>query len=278
MKYSKVVVLLVFIWPAILQASGLEYFRFFEREYISSAIMVISHPDSLFGTGFLTKSPLDPNKLVLTTTKHLVQGARELELQIPILDSNDVIIETCKLMVPLYKDTVIQYYTPESDLDFSLVIINKQLLRSSHDIVWFSSLSYSHYIEMKNLIAGQSVLFAGYPLDLTVNQNQALLRKDTIAGIDTIKDIIYLDADAFGGSSGSPVFVNYDSPVHFEFLEKHKEILVGVIAGYKPFVKKFRNIETGKIEMIQTENSGIAIVVPAEKIRIFADSLLNKQK
>lgn len=246
------------------------------EKYISLAILLKSFPDSSVGTGFLTKIPSDPEKLVLTTTKHILKDTRELELQVPILDSSDVIIETCKVRVPL--DTVTKYFTPETNLDISLLIVDKQMLRGSHDVSWFSSASYSLYTEMKNLTAGQSVLFAGYPLDLAVNQTQALLRRGTIAGIDTIKSLIYLDADAFGGSSGSPVFINYDSPVHFEFLQKYNQILVGMIVGYIPFVKRLYNLETKQIEMIQTENSGIAIVVPAEKIKAFADSLLNKQR
>jgi V8-like Glu-specific endopeptidase len=274
----KVSLLFAFLLPQVCKASGLEYCRDFGRLYLSVAIMITSSPDSSVATGFLTESPLVPNKVVLTTAKHVVENAREIELQVPFVDTNNVIIETRKFSVPLYKDSVRLFYTPERHLDLALIFIDKQKLQTAHDVIRYSSFTYSGYTEMKHLVVGQSVLFAGYPLGLTINQTNPLLRKGIIAGIDTLKDIIYLDADAFGGSSGSPVFINYDSPIHFEFLQSTKQILVGVISAYIPFQKRFRNLETGRIEMVQTENSGIAEVVPAEKIRAFADSLIGLQK
>jgi hypothetical protein len=117
------------------------------------------------------------------------------------------------------------------------------------------------------------VVFTGYPLDIMVNGNQPLLRRGTIAGVDTVKNRIYLDADAFGGSSGSPVFINFDSPLHHEFQKTYGQIFIGMIAGYVPFQKWLVDRETGRPEMRQTENSGIAVVVPAETIKLFADSL-----
>jgi len=276
-KIRDIILLLILFSPPILCAGPLEDARFFEKIYLAVAIRVETIPTSTIGTGFLTKLEREPTKLVFTTNKHMVEGANELKLTVPIKDTSKIIIDTITINVPLFKDKVKQYYIPDESLDIAFLIIDKTILHKADpklDIVRFSSLPYSVYTSIKNLFAGQSVLFTGYPLGLTVNRTQPLLRKGSIAGIDTIRGVIYLDADAFGGSSGSPVFIDFSSQTNIEFWNTYEQMLVGIIAGYLPFEKRLVNIETGRIEMVQTENSGIAVVVPAETIRKMAERFL----
>lgn len=260
-------------FPIASDAGDLDYARFYQRLYLSGAIMFKSLPGSSVGTGFLTKFDSDPNRFIFTTNKHVVENAVELELTIPIVDSNLTIVGTVQLNVPLFKDTAKQYYIPGENLDIALLILQKSIL-SRLSNVGFASLRASLYTQTNNLFVGQPIVFSGYTLGLTVNEKQPLLRKGSIAGIDTLKNIIYLDADAYGGSSGSPVFIDFSSNANIEFYNKYNQLLIGIISGYKPFTKQLVNLDTKKVEMIQTENSGIAIVVPAEKIKSFADSLL----
>ena len=73
---------------------------------------------------------------------------------------------------------------------------------------------------------GSEVLFVGYPNDYydTVN-NLPLVRKGTLASMPNIdfrgKGAVVIDAQVFGGSSGSPVFVSWDG----------KYSLLGVISA-----------------------------------------------
>ena len=282
MKNLKVIILLLFSFlPSILEAGVLDDARRFERIYLRTAIKVHAKPTDVLGTGLFTKFEQEPSKLIFTTNKHTIDGAKELELTVPITDTADVIIKTLTINVPLYKDTLRQYYIPKEGFDIVLIVIEKEALRKadfSSDVIRFASLPYSWYIDAHNLFVGQSVVFTGYPLGLTVNRTQPLLRKGTIAGIDTTRNIIFLDADAFGGSSGSPVFIDYSTQANIEFYKIYKQMLVGIISGYLPFKKKQINNQTGKIEMVQTENSGIAVVVPAETIRKIADRFLAEYK
>ena len=163
----------------------------------------------------------------------------------------------------------------------ALIIIDKAVMTApgrESDLHLLSSLPLYFYADMKNLFAGQTVSFSGYPLNLSVNRSKPLLRRGSIAGIDTVEDVIYLDADAFGGSSGSPVFIDLSSQANLEFLGTYKQMLVGMISRYESFKKQLLNLQTGQIEMIQTENSGIAVVVPAETIRRHAESFLAKRR
>jgi hypothetical protein len=249
--------------------------------FLPTVLLAGSLPKAKIGTGFLTKSERDQSKVIFTTNKHLVEGATALQLIVPIIDSSHSIIGTLSFDAPLLKDTLKQYYIPRDDIDLVLLIIDKKTMREvgkekGLDVSNFSSLPYSFYTNVQNLFAGQPVLFTGYPLSLSANKTKPLLRKGCIAGIDTTRNIIYLDADAYGGSSGSPVFIDLSSPANTEFWRTYKQMLVGIISGYEPFEKQMFNLQTGRIEMIQTENSGIARVVPAEIIKRMADSLLSK--
>lgn len=266
MKKTKYIILLIVLFPVILYAYTLEDARFFARVYLAPAIRVERIPSHKYGTGFFTRLERAPTKLIFVTNKHMVEGDSALQLKVPIIDSNLVIRGTLAITIPLFKNTVKQYYVSQDGLDIAFVVIE----RSSYpalDTSNFSSFADNTYANIKNLFVGQSVAFTGYPLDLVVNNVQPLLRKGVIAGIDTIINVIYLDADAFGGSSGSPVFIDFSVQENHQFWEANRQILVGVISSYVPFTKYLINKETQKTEMIQTENSGIAVVVPAEKIR-----------
>jgi len=279
-KLRSIISLWILFLPTILNAGVLDDARVFEKVYLSSAIKIEKLPKHTIGAGFFTKIKEDRTKLVFTTNKHMVEEAEELIFTVPIKDSLDMIIKTITLNVPLLKDTIKQYYIPDESLDIAFLIVDKKTLSEAlteSDLRLFSSLPYSSYASVKNLYAGQSVLFTGYPLGLTVNRSLPLLRKGIIAGIDSLEKVIYLDADAFQGSSGSPVFIDFSTQENIEFWKTNKQMLVGIIAGYKPLVKRLYN-DQGEVEMIQTENSGIAVVVPAEIIRKMAERFLSGLK
>lgn len=282
MKRILIAVPLVFLVGLnIAKGGSLSDARFFERIYLSTGIRVETIPNKKIGTGFFTKPEKYPTKVIFTTNKHLIEGETELQLTVPIVDSSYFVSGTLTFNVPLIKDTLKQYHIPSNDIDLVILIIDKESMREvgrekTLGISIFSSLPYSFYTNVQNLFAGQPVLFSGYPLGLSANKTKPLLRKGCIAGIDTIRNIIYLDADAFGGSSGSPVFIDINSPANVEFWNTYKQMLVGIVSGYEPFEKQLLNLQTGRIEMVQSENSGIAVVVPAETIKKMADLYLSK--
>ena len=121
---------------------------------------------------------------------------------------------------------------------------------------------------MRVLFPGQPVFYYGYPLGLAINGVEPYLRAGVIAGVDTTSALVYLDAQNFPGSSGSPVFLNPTEPINVG------AVFVGVISGYIPMHKRLLSERTGAIEMIQNENSGIAVVVPADAVlRLGQDAL-----
>jgi len=281
-KLRYVILLLILFFSTTLYARTLlDEARDEQKLYLMIAIRIEKIPTSEIGTGFFTKLEGDRTKLIFITNKHMIENAKELKLTVPIVDSLDVIVKTVTINVQLFKDTVKQYYIPEGNLDLALIMVDKSSIAKADpksDFLLFSSLPSSAFTSVEHLFAGQEVVFTGYPLGLTVNKTQPLLRKGAIAGIDTLRNVIYLDADAFGGSSGSPVFIDFSSQVNIEILKNYQQALVGIAYGYEPYQKYLVNKETQKLEMIQTENSGIAVVVPAETIRKMIDRYLSGYK
>ncbi|PKK84828.1 MAG: hypothetical protein CVT49_01350 [candidate division Zixibacteria bacterium HGW-Zixibacteria-1] len=95
------------------------------------------------------------------------------------------------------------------------------------------------------IVAGREVFFLGYPKGMTgYDANIPLVRQGLIAG-DRMHEII-LDGNFFGGSSGSPIFLNPD-------LENNvmSQRLIGVVAEQRTIaIKRFPMLE---------ENMGIGI-------------------
>ncbi|MCH7879447.1 MAG: hypothetical protein IH914_09070 [candidate division Zixibacteria bacterium] len=256
-------------------SSDLEDLMITDRIFKSTAIRVYAKKRSVVGTGFFSKLQQTDSMLMFISNKHLFEKDTVLELIIPVVDSAYRIVDTFDILIPLLKKGSILYLTPSDSLDIAAILIKKNF--GSKNVGSFSSLPTNFYMEFETLYTGMKVKFYGFPLDITVNRWSPLVRSGIIAGADSISRIVYLDAQAFGGSSGSPVFLDNMGSLSREFTKIHpSKYLVGIISAYKPYVKRLLNVETNKIEMVQTENSGIAIVIPASEFQSLADSLWSK--
>ena len=269
---SYVVFVLVLMLSSIhADAISLAGADFFERMYVAAATRVEAHPTGRVGTGFFMSLGENADRITFVTNQHVIENAKTLRFSVPVLDPDKTRADTNPLVMvlPLSADSVVQCYIPDDSLDLAFVTMPREGLEKKQ----FTSFPDSVLCDTKHLFSGQSVIFVGYPLDLSVERGFPLLRQGMIAGIDAIRDVVYLDADAFGGSSGSPVLIDFGSQVNAEFWKTHTQMLVGMITGYKPYKKQLVNPKTQQTEMIQTENSGIAVIVPAETIREWTDSL-----
>ena len=127
---------------------------------------------------------------------------------------------------PFVFDGFVERYTghPDEDVDLACVDVTEILLTDA-DVRQIGE-SYLVPIDYDKVAMGSDVLFVGYPNDFydAVN-NLPLLRKGIIASMPDIdfngQGNVVIDAQVFGGSSGSPVFVGWN--------EKYR--LLGVISS-----------------------------------------------
>ena len=118
---------------------------------------------------------------------------------------------------------------------------------------------------------GDIVHVIGFPLGLVIETHAPIVRLGCIARIrDLYHDHqepapFYLDASVFPGNSGGPVIVSPESRSVTRELRK-MVTLIGIVSGYVPYTEEAVSLQTGKLRISFSENSGIAIVWPVDYI------------
>ncbi len=259
--------------PVEVLASPLSELKFFERICGASAVKV-SGDDGSTGTGFFAKLPDSDSLIAFVSNKHVFGASKSLRVMVPLGDKDLNYTSTLEVTIPLYDSSGNKLFNvANSSLDIAAVVIPKTFGGGR-----FASLPLDLFADIGLLSTGMEVKFYGFPLGITADGIHPLIRKGVVAGVDTLKGIIYLDAQVFGGSSGSPVYLDPSSPANTEFLKKHNgAFLIGIITSSFQGKKRLLDERTGKVAMIQTENIGLGIVMSASRIEKLLRDLLHVQ-
>ena len=106
-------------------------------------------------------------------------------------------------------------YTSHPDEDVDLACVDVSSISHSDACIKYLDEKFLRPISYERVALGSDVLFVGYPNDYyDTTNNLPLVRKGTLASMPDIDfrglGNIVIDAQVFGGSSGSPVFVAWD--------------------------------------------------------------------
>ena len=118
-------------------------------------------------------------------------------------------------------------------------------------------------INYAKVALGSDVLFVGYPNNFyDTRNNLPLARKGSLSSIPSVdfegKGELVIDAEVFGGSSGSPVFIHWDN----------KYRLLGVLSHSVNATKKL----VGRTLTVQMkEHIGLGIVVKQRRVQELID-------
>ena len=172
------------------------------------------------GTGFLYLANLTLNdgvarkKLLLISNKHVLKGGNGKMTICLNRKKDDKTPDYGNVKTFVYDGFVDQYFEHQGEnVDLACVDVSK--LTHSDAYIRHVDHTFLNPIDYKKVALGRDVLFVGYPNDFydTVN-NLPLVRKGTLASMPDIdfegKGNIVIDAQVFEGSSGSPVFVDWD--------------------------------------------------------------------
>ena len=200
----------------------------------ASARLAIRVPGGtrITGTGFFYQiriqfEGVDRYVLVLISNKHLLELGHQGTISLNLTrrkadrkpDHGNVLV--------YHVSQFAQRYTPHSDPEVDLGCINVSDILGSTDLHFMHiGEEYLTPIDHNMVAPGSEVLFVGYPNDYYDRHNNLpLVRRGTLASLPHIdfngKGQLIIDAQVFGGSSGSPVFVASGS----------KYRLLGVIQG-----------------------------------------------
>ena len=116
---------------------------------------------------------------------------------------------------------------------------------------------------------GDEVYTLGFPLGLAGDErNDVIVRQGIVARIrdwyDSRSDTFLIDSFVYPGNSGGPVIAK---PTMFSYVETRPHPkLIGMVSGYVPYRDSARSDQTGRVVSVSTENSGLAEVVPIDKV------------
>jgi len=143
-----------------------------------------------------------------------------------------------------------------------------ELLRHFGDVKYIDS---SLLGEVDRLCLAQDVLFVGFPLGLGDEGNpQPLVRSGIISYLDPTKKVFMLDAQVFGGSSGSPVVSTGTARGDPPKMKSRK--LLEIVKGYWPSPIRLGSLERDISETAKDtikfpmENAGLGFVFSVDLI------------
>jgi len=217
---------------------------------------------SSVGTGFLLNLKINDKKraLLLISNKHVLKDSNELYLSFnkkhprfrqPILG---------QILKYKFTDYDNNYYE-HAELD--LACFNVSFLgNQSDDKPFYKTIPEDFNVEfkVKDLVAGSSILFVGYPEGRydQVN-NLPILRSGTIASIPKVdfndSPEFLIDAHVYPGSSGSPVFT----------IQNGKARFIGILAAGMIKDNKLQTIDTAKTVGVQ-QTIGVGIVIKSSQL------------
>jgi hypothetical protein len=231
-----------------------------------------------YGTGFFVAKQIDSlwQKIYLVTSKHVLKDSVGNYLKSIIIRYNLKIgkfdLSQINLITEGSKANV--FFHPDSTVDLALIP-----LAGDFEKIDFSSLNANNMLNssefLKNGIAeGTEVFFSGL-FTSYIGQGKnfpisrfgkiALVPEEKIDFVDAKRDLILLETTAYGGNSGSPVFVSYS------FGNYTIRKLIGVMTGsFEQFSEV--GVLSNSIH-ISKENSGISAITPCKYLIELLDSI-----
>lgn len=164
---------------------------------------------------------------------------------------------------------------PDEGVDVAVQGINAELLRN--DGIQFSFFASDMHVlpftraSDEGLSEGDSVFVLGFPLgQVGKERNYVIVRQGAIARVrDALagsSQEFLLDASIFPGNSGGPVVTRPEAIAIEGTKAVGKAWLIGVVSSYVPYQDVAISVQTNRPRVIFEENSGMAAVVPIDKV------------
>ena len=232
------------------------------------------------GTGFLygrhvSKDPdgQDKYQVFLITNRHVLEGEKTAFLRFNPIASAPAKVFDGPLIDPAGK----RLWHPHTDpiVDVAILPINVPLLNASQ-IQYNAFASDKHVLSHAGAAAaglseGDSVFVLGFPMgNVGAERNYVVVRqgciariRDSIAG--TVKEFL-VDAAVFPGNSGGPVVTRPEISSIQGTPAISSSFLIGMVSSYLPYRDVAISQQTRRPRIIFEENSGLASVVPVDRI------------
>lgn len=232
------------------------------------------------GTGFLVGRKEQDNptlfSVYLITNRHVVDNQQRLDVR---FNNNGCLgVKDIPLCLTDKKGLLGFSLHPVKDVDVVAIKINPNVIVKNNLSLSFFDL-YAHALTLRQMKdsgvdEGSLVYALGFPMNLVNDSVKApVCRLGCIARITDAfsapeKSTMYLvDAQTFPGNSGGPI-VNRAENVSITGTPHNSSAnLIGILSGYITYRESLYSKQTGRVRMIQEENSGLTIVHPVDRIK-----------
>ncbi len=260
-----------------IKAQGLKPSFEHQVPYVTARISIQNPPGSgkpeTHGTGFFYRSNFTLNDgspasiLLLISNRHVFgDPTRQMTIKVNKKkgDGSPDFGNVASITFPGFAD---RYYPhPDPGVDLACVDVTQL----AHMRVGGKPLYIKHLgdefltpINYEKVVPGSDVLFVGYPNDFyDTRNNLPLARKGSLSSIPNVdfegKGELVIDAEVFGGSSGSPVFTHWDK----------KSRLLGVLSRS---VNRTERVVGRTIAIEVREHIGLGIIVKQRHVQELID-------
>ncbi len=232
-----------------------------------------------FGTGFLV-SMQEPNNMqastiYLITNKHVLNGKNTVYIRFNSISGTFVKDYEIQLIDGLGRKTYTEH--PDAEVDIIAIQLNPQCLINDSSIwgaINIDTESLDVYtMKMQGIDEGWLVYALGFPMNLVSEFKTPICRMGCISRLtdaflqpDRAKYFL-VDAQAFPGNSGGPIISKPENIPSVGGVNYIPARLLGVLSAYIPYKDALISQQTQEVKMVQTENSGLTIVYPVDRIK-----------
>ncbi len=232
-----------------------------------------------FFYGYLVQDDPDPTKrgyeVYLITNRHVIANHAQIEIRLnPKNTSDQGELFPISMVEPgTSKPTWFTHH--DENVDVAGTRINWELLRARGiDFEFFcSDTQAADTAKMKDIgvSAGDGVFVIGFPMNLAGKQrNYAIVRPGAIARItdliESASTMLMIDSHVFPGNSGGPVILEPSLMSIAGTKPNNSAFLLGIARDYIPYTDVAISPQTQHTRVSFEENSGLADVVPVDRI------------
>jgi hypothetical protein len=253
--------------------------------------------DTVVGTGFIVgvsdeRMGKDQSFAYLVTNRHVAQPGIEHGMpckQLAQFVSMNHLGDSPNAPVHVQPEPIPQttpwYYSEDQSVDLAIIPVNLELKVLDMELIPISMFATSDMIERHEIVEGDPVLFAALFMRYSgVSRMEPVVRSGTIAMLpgDPITTtlgkpgrIYFAEVHAFGGNSGSPMFVDINK---FKTGFGSDYRFLGVVTGIVNETSNFTLQVTTSLSANIAANSGVSTIVPADQVKAILDSAPLKQR
>lgn len=231
------------------------------------------------GTGFLVcmqePNNIQASTIYLITNKHVLNGKNTVYVRFNSISGAFVKDYEIQLIDGLGRKTYTEH--PDAEIDIIAIQLNPQRLINDSSIwgaINIETESLDVYMmKMQGIDEGWLVYALGFPMNLVSEFKTPICRIGCISRVtdvflqpDRVKYFL-VDAQVFPGNSGGPIISKPENISSVGGVNYMPARLLGVLSAYIPYKDALVSQQTHEIKMVQTENSGLTIVYPVDRIK-----------